>query len=112
MEADLIIYNYQAIFLLAVLCLFTVVFYFMYQLVNYGMKRKLYYLLSYFFGSILFINLFVIYLWYTNQAQRITEFIPLLLQIIGMFGIIFVTCRSLYFVFKRLVKKALKVRRL
>lgn len=110
MEVDLIILNYQVIFVLANLCLYIVIFFFINQLVVFAAKRRLHYFLSYFFGSLSFLVLFMSYLMLTNQTERMTEFFPLLLQLIGMFGIVFVLCRSCYFIFKRLIKKALKVR--
>lgn len=110
MEADFIIFDYQIIFVLAILCIFIVLFYLINQLVTFAAKRGLHYFLSYFFGSFLFLVLFMTYLMSTNQTERMTEFFPLLLQLIGLFGIIFVLSRSCYFIFKKLIKKALKVR--
>lgn len=84
----------------AILCIFIVLFYLINQLVTFAAKRGLHYFLSYFFGSFLFLVLFMTYLMLTNQTERMTEFFPLLLQLIGLFGIIFVLSRSCYFIFK------------
>lgn len=104
-RAEIIIFEQHYIYIVIALLLIGCIYFFSKKFVLWGMAKGLGYMLSYVVGSLLFINIYFIFLVFFNQEARLGHLLPYLLQTVGLFGFILAVGNSFKYLFKKLSEK-------
>lgn len=101
--SELIIFHYDFLFIIAGLLLLLCMFILARRLIEWGKERD--YFLAFIVGSSFFLNLFFFILVIGKKEGHAVIFLPYLLQIIGIYGLLLLLGLGCKFVFKRIVRK-------
>lgn len=94
-----IVFHYHYLFLVAGLLLLGCTFILVRRFIDWAVEKGRVYFFSYIVGSLLFLNLFFFILIIGNEEAQAHHFLPYLLQIIGLYGLLLITglgIKSLY----------------
>lgn len=101
--SGLIIFHYDILFIIAGLLLLLCKFILARRLIEWGKERD--YLLAFIVGSIFFLNLFFFILIIGQKEGHAIIFLPYLLQIIGIYGLLLLSVSGFKFLLKRIVSR-------
>lgn len=101
--SELIFFHYDFLFIMAGLLLLLCIFILAKRLIEWGKEKE--YLLGYFVGSIIFLNFFFFILIIGRKEMQAVIFLPYLLQIIGIYGILLIISLVCKYLFRRFISK-------
>lgn len=100
-----ITFNYHYLFIVAAIIIFSCIYFLAKRIVLLCVNRGNEHLLSFIVGSLLFLNLFFFILMVGNQEAQAITFIPYLLQILGLFGLLLIFVHGIKYAYRRLASK-------
>ena len=104
-RAEIIIFEQHYIYIVIALLLIGCIYFFSKRFVLWGIAKGLGNMLSFAVGSLLFINIYFVFLVIFNQEARLGHLLPYLLQAVGLFGFILAVRNSFKYFFRKFSEK-------